>query len=289
MLEAFARVKSFTHGDKRAPHKPILLLLALAGLQRDERWLRFAEVEQTFRDLFFAFGPYRADPRPEYPYWRLQNDGLWTLPLADELRTHQNASGDVPITKLRATNAEAGFTNDLYQALHAQPELANAATAQVLTAGFPPSIHQELLDAVGFQWTIGVRRSRRPGFREEILRLFERRCAVCGYDGRLGMADLAIEAGHIKWHAAGGPDTPDNGVALCSFHHVALDRGAITVDEQLLVQVSQDVAGHRQVEMMLLQYSGQPLIGPQRGSPTPNPEYLAWHQKEVFRSPARAN
>jgi uncharacterized protein len=72
---------------------------------------------------------------------------------------------------------------------------------------------------------VGGRRRRDPRFREEILRIYERRCAVCGYDGRLGTTDLAIEAAHIKWHAAGGPDAAENGLALCSFHHVALEPG----------------------------------------------------------------
>jgi len=287
VLEAFARVKSFTQGDKRAPHKPILLLLALAAVQRGERWLRFSEVEASFRSAFFAFGPYQAAPRLEFPFWRLQNDGIWSLPQAAVLRDHQNASGDVPITRLREVDAQAGFTQELFDALYTSPELVNAVAEQLLAGSFPPSIHQDFLDAIGFQWTLVLRRSRRPAFRVEILRIYERRCAVCGYDGRLGMVDLAIEAGHIKWHAAGGPDTADNGLALCSFHHVALDRGAISIDDRLRVMVSQDVVGTSQVEEMLLRFSGQPLLGPQLGSPRPSHKYLQWHQEEVFCSPAR--
>ena len=42
----------------------------------------------------------------------------------------------------------------------------------------------------------------------------------------LDQETLGIEAAHIKWHQAGGPDTEDNGLALCTLHHKRFDRGA---------------------------------------------------------------
>ena len=288
ILKAFADVRSFSYGDRPAPHKPLMLLLALCALQRNVRWLHFVPVEEAFGQLFRTFGPYRRQPRPQFPFWRLQQDGIWVLPEASRFQVQENASGDVPITLLRDADAQGGFPQELFDSLRSSPELVNAAAAQLLGGAFPPSVHQEILDAVGFR-TGGVsRRPRDPRFREEILRIFERRCAVCGYDGRLGPSDLGIEAGHIKWHAAGGPDSADNGLALCAFHHVALDRGAISVDDDLTVQVSQHVVGASQVDLLLLRHAGQPLIGPLRGAPTPNPIFLAWHREHVFRSPLRA-
>ena len=38
---------------------------------------------------------------------------------------------------------------------------------------------------------------------------------------------VGLEAAHIRWWAADGPDEVDNAVALCSLHHKLLDRGAI--------------------------------------------------------------
>jgi putative restriction endonuclease len=101
------------------------------------------------------------------------------------------------------------------------------------------------------------------------------------------MPHLAIEAAHIKWHAAGGPDEPHNGLALCSFHHVALDRGALSLDDSLRILISQHAHGHAQTELLLLRYSGEMLRLPQRGAPTPHLPFLGWHRKEVFRAPAR--
>jgi len=48
-----------------------------------------------------------------------------------------------------------------------------------------------------------------------VLRAYEYRCAVCGFDVRLGSVSIALDAAHIRWHQAGGPETESNGLALC--------------------------------------------------------------------------
>jgi putative restriction endonuclease len=289
VLASFRAIRSWSHGDRRAPHKPLLLLIALARLQRGEgRWLPFTEIEEPFRELLGQYGPEGSGKNPHYPFWRLRSDGIWEIPEADALAATQTSAGDVRLAELRSIDARGGLRADIYEHLRARPELANTLATQILEDAFPPSLHESILEAVGFPWVMGGRRRRDPRFREEILRIYERRCAVCGYDGRLGTADLAIEAAHIKWHAAGGPDTPENGLALCSFHHVALDRGAMSLDDSLRFLVSQHVNGHIQTETLLLRYAGEPLRLPQRGAPTPQLPFLRWHRKEVFRGPARA-
>jgi putative restriction endonuclease len=118
--------------------------------------------------------------------------------------------------------------------------------------------------------------------------IYEHRCAVCGYDGQLENTDLGIEAAHIKWHAAGGTDTEDNGLALCSFHHKALDRGAIGLDDDRRVLVSQHVRGSHGVGEWLLRFVGEPIRSPQAGEPPPAVGNMGWHRREVFRAPPRA-
>ena len=68
-------------------------------------------------------------------------------------------------------------------------------------------------------------------FRASVTSAYDGRCAFCGFD--LGL----IEAAHIEGVAEGGPDTVDNGLALCPTHHEAFDRGLVLVgdDGSLLV------------------------------------------------------
>ena len=137
----------------------------------------------------------------------------------------------------------------LWETLQHSPALQEELTRQLLDEFWPPTLHNAIRQAIGLPnadtQIVGIRQRiiRSPRFREEVLRAYERRCAICGYDGRLADTLLGLEAAHIKWHAYLGPDQVDNGVTLCSFHHVALDAGALGFSNDLRILVSCDVKG----------------------------------------------
>lgn len=283
----FNKINCWARGDSRAPNKPLLLLMALARVQRGERWLEFKEVESTLRKLLLDFGPPRQTPHPEYPFWRLLRDGIWEVSLQDRVSKDLTKQGDAKVRTLRALSVKGGFNKWIFDALKKDPQLVRICSQTMLEKAFPTSLHDEILEAVGLDFEPLGRQKRDPKFRHEIIRIYERRCAVCGYDGHLGQSTLGLEAAHVKWHAAGGPDVPENGIALCSFHHVAFDRGALSLDDQLRILVSQDVVGRIRLEDLLLRYVGCALGRPQSGTPPPDLEYIRWHRREVFRHPAR--
>jgi putative restriction endonuclease len=289
ILDAFRSIRSWVSGDHRAPHKPLLLLIALAELQRNGgRWIAYNDIEPKLRQLLSDFGPPRRAIHPEYPFWRLTSDELWEVKDANDIKQTLTSSGDVPVTVLRRRQAKAGFTEPFFETLHNRPELMNRAAALLLEQTFPRSLHTAILDAIGYPWVPVTRARRDPEFRAGILRIYEHRCAVCGFDGRLGGTDLGLEAAHIKWFASGGPDTFDNGLALCVFHHHAFDRGAFSLNDELLVIVSKDVYGQNHLDELLLRYNGRPLRPPQAGEPRPDRAYIEWHRREVFWSPPRS-
>jgi putative restriction endonuclease len=119
------------------------------------------------------------------------------------------------------------------------------------------------------------------------MRAYEHRCAVCGFDVRLGNSQLAVEAAHIKWYQAGGPDIVPNGLALCTLHHKMLDRGALTVSLERRVLVSEHAHGTSGFDEWLMAFHGRPMRVPQRPDYQPRDEFLKWHAREVFRSPSR--
>ncbi len=47
-------------------------------------------------------------------------------------------------------------------------------------------------------------------------RAYAYRCAMCGFDGRLGRNPVAIEGAHVRWHSQDGPDDLANAIALCT-------------------------------------------------------------------------
>jgi putative restriction endonuclease len=92
--------------------------------------------------------------------------------------------------------------------------LTPAIASRILEQHFPESLHPDILNAVGLSLeTTVTRRKRDPAFRQRVLKAYEYRCAVCGFDVRLGSVSIALDAAHIRWHQAGGParmETPSN-------------------------------------------------------------------------------
>ena len=104
---------------------------------------------------------------------------------------------------------------------------------------------------------------------------------------RLGNRELGLEAAHIKWHQAGGPDIEVNGLALCVLHHKLFDRGAYSMTLGRTVQVSQLAHGTRGFTEWLLTFHGQRLRQPRSQRYLPEEEFSAWLRREVFRGPGR--
>lgn len=292
ILKRFAKIKTWRRGDKRAPHKPLLLLLSLARLQRGEPKLAsFQETYEPLKKLLIEFGPQRKSYHPEYPFWHLQSDGLWVIPQVEELERdleQRRRKNNPAKSVLIATKAHGGLPEDIDATLRSRPDLVNKIAAQILEEHWETTFHEDILNAVGMPFVqIIQRRKRDPAFRDSILRIYEHRCAVCGYDAILGITDLGIEAAHIHWHSHGGPDSEDNGIALCANHHKAFDRGALTLDDDHRILVSQHLRDTQGARDWLIRFSGKPLLGPQPGCPPPSSDHLEWHRSQVFREPAR--
>jgi putative restriction endonuclease len=289
ILQQFDRIKPWSRGDERAPHKPLLVLYALARWQRGEHGpVPFADVAQDVGDLLREFGPPRQSYHPEYPFWRLQADGLWAVE-ADAPLVPRQGQTDAKKSELLKHNARGAFVGPVQAALDADPSLAGDIAVRLLESHFPRSVHEDILDAVGLSLEppAAEKRPRDAGFRKRVLTAYEYRCAVCGYDVRLGANLLGLDAAHIKWHQAGGPDVESNGLALCVLHHKSFDLGAFTVSAELSVLVSEEVHGSTGLQETLLRHHAQPLRKAQRPEHLPAPSFLDWHGREVFRGRAR--
>ncbi len=137
-------------GDQRAPHKPLLLLLALARIHTDQpRLIPFDDIEKKLTQLLQDFGPSRASYYPELPFWHLQSDQIWEMPSTTGVLT---ASGSISKKYLRDNHVPAGFTQEVYDLLKANPDLLEQVAMQLLEDNFPPTVHQDILDEVGLDF-----------------------------------------------------------------------------------------------------------------------------------------
>ena len=290
-LGLFRRVEQigqWQRGAERAPHKPLLLLYAIGRVARGEpRIVRYAAAEPALRRLLEQFGAPGRRPAPEYPFWYLQNDGLWELEGAAEELPRRSGTKEPRVSALRAGVA-GGLPQWAFTVLGSDRRLRARIVRYLLARNFPRSLHGDLCAELGLPSVSVAGRRRDAQFRQDVLRAYRSRCAICGFDVRLCHQPFGVDAAHVMWWQAGGPCEAANGLALCAVHHRALDRGAIGVSQDRRILVSLDLSGDEAwLERMFYAFSGRPLGEPQRREERPDERFAAWHRREVFRGPPR--
>ena len=287
LLARFATLVTWQSGGQRAPHKPLLILLALAEWQHGRQSLRFEDAHTPLGELLRDYGPARKVNRPEYPFWRLQNDSVWEVTPSSGVQL--GADGGASKGELLRVDATGRFTADIRSAFTADPSLTGVLAQFILQTHFPDSLHQDILEAVGLEIADpragGGRRD--PDFRRIVLTAYEYQCAVCGLQLLLSGSPIALEAAHIQWHQAKGPSTINNGLCLCCLHHKVFDLGAITITQELTVIVSDQVAGLSGFQEHLMSHHKRKLKVPINKADAPSPVFIDWHHQEVFRGTSR--
>jgi putative restriction endonuclease len=203
----------------------------------------------------------------------MRDDGVWAVH-SPVVHTSRQSNTDPLKSELLIHDARAGFPDDVKAAFLVDPAMVTEVAARVLEQHFPESPHSDILDEVGL--SLDARsmqaRKRSPQFRQRVLVAYEFRCAVCSFDLKIGTTPIALDAAHIRWHQAGGPDAECNGLALCVLHHKTFDLGAFTV-------VGFDDA--------LLRHHGEKVRQAQRPEWFPYKAHLMWHREQVFKGSPR--
>ena len=288
IFRKFETLNLWRRDGARAPHKPLLVLYAIGELLRGKsRLLPYSAIDENFGNLLSEFGPRRSRQGTQYPFWRLKSDGIWEVTDADKIRL--TSSGDALKGDLVDFDVHGGFTEEVASHLQTDSVLASEIIQKMLDGHFPPTWHEDILQKVGIELNPKgtIRQKRDPNFRANILKAYEYRCAVCGFDVRVGNQPVALEAAHIKWHQAGGPDLEVNGLSLCSLHHKLFDRGAFTLSNHLEILVSDDAHGSVGFHEWLMRFHGEKLNFPQRQTYYPSENYTRWHVSEVFQGEYR--
>jgi putative restriction endonuclease len=128
----------------------------------------------------------------------------------------------------------------------------------------------------------GRQRRRDSAWREAVIQAWDRQCAFCGYDGQVGGATVGLDAAHVRWFAFDGPDSLDNGLALCVLHHKLFDRGVLGLDHRLRIHVSKTYTARTSSGRALYGLHGR-LLEARPGTPMPAVDHVSWHQREVFK------
>ncbi|MCE7083011.1 phosphorothioated DNA-binding restriction endonuclease [Streptomyces sp. ST2-7A] len=297
-----AKLRRAVSKGHRAPHKPLMLLWLINRFaERGTTEVAYEDLAGPLRGLIEEFGPPAASPvdRPAMPFVHLERE-LW-CPVKGNGEPIP-AGGPRTDRALRGWAARGRLLPEV-ETLLADPAIRAEAVGVLIDHHFTPAWEEPLLAAVGGGLTaletdlarmvISSRAHPRrdPRFALATLKAWARACAMCGYDGRIDGLPVGLEAAHIKWHSHLGPATPDNGLALCALHHGLFDRGALglTPEPEPRIRVSPRYTASGTTGRAVLDLHGAPLRRPEDPKARPAAEYLAWHDREVFRrAPAGA-
>lgn len=279
------KIVTWKAGARRAPNKPLQLLLMIACVQRGTpRMVPFAEMEQPLRDALIAFGPARKSVHPEYPFWHLQNDDVWDVLHDGKIRLRKDSSN--PTAKeLRDKCAAGGFLEKDYQSLKSSSVLQNDVIQDILNAHFPTSVHEDILSFFGLTIT---HKSTDPlksisALRREVLLAYDQTCAISNFSLRLDNTIVGVEPAYLLWPQAGGRNEITNVVAMTPLHRKLFHLGVFTIDTTYRVRVSKRLSANNGFSELMGNYDGKKISLPADRSCHPSQDALEWHREEVFR------
>lgn len=140
-----SNIKVWKRHDEEAPHKPLLLLLALSWVAEGRNRLHtFSAIELPLKNLLIKFGPNRKTYHPEYPFWRLQNDGLWEVTGAERLKRRKGNSDPLK-SELIKENVKGGFPEPIFNLFVKDRHFIDSIVKLILKVYFPSAMHKELI------------------------------------------------------------------------------------------------------------------------------------------------
>ena len=281
-VEKLTRLNQHRRDGVRAPHKPLLVLMALGRLQRtgksDISWVRDANELSTLIDEFGS-GTSRGRSGAAYPFTRLRADDVWLL--------SEDVAND-SVGELSSSEVVGRLTPEIERALLADPVRLASVAGRIVDAQFPATLRDDVLNAVGLA-AAGLApvldpdtRKRDARFRQLIIEAWDRSCAFCEFDGRIDRAVVGVEAAHVRWFNFEGPDEADNGLALCSLHHKLFDRGVLGLRDPETVMVSRAYSANSSEGKRVYDLHDRRLR-PRPGTQLPAPHHVNWHTDQVFR------
>jgi len=282
LIERIDSINVYKKGNNRAPHKPLYLLLLLASLQKGKsRMLSFSDLDPILARALRIFGQRTAGVRPEYPFWRLQHDGLSEVipssPAAYDLR---KGNDDPKKSSLLSSGAQGGLVEADYEMLKSQPGLFSHVCHRILDNHFPLSLHEDILNFFGIMLDRkAVKEDDNVSFRAAVLAEYGYRCSISGFESNAEVRHVGIEATELIWQNHGGDATASNAIAMTTLHRKLFHFGLFTITGDYKVKLSPLMGYPENVGLK----NGRSIELPSKPSAFPSLNALDWHHRWVFR------
>jgi putative restriction endonuclease len=284
LIERIDAINVYKKGTNRAPHKPLYLLFLLASQQKGKpRMLAFSEVSSILSKALQLFGHRTASVNPEYPFWRLQNDGLGQVhPSSSSAYELRQGNNDPKKSSLLKRGATGGLIEADFDLLAEQSQLFDEVCHRILDNHFPTSIHEDLLNYFEIELGSQFRQKnilKSHEFRSAVLSEYGFRCAVSGFESGPNVNFAGLEAAEVIWRNHGGLSVVSNAIAMSTLHRKLFHLGLFAIADDYTLKLSPDLGSAQSVGLR----SGKSVSLPTSSSLFPSLNSLAWHRRWVFR------
>ncbi len=120
---------------------------------------------------------------------------------------------------------------------------------------------------------------RDPDFGPKVKSAYQDKCAVCGSQRYAPDGRPEVEAAHIRSAVSdNGPDSIENGVALCRLHHWGFDKGWFSIDDDysIIVRDEPEINGYDE----FVKLEGEELHLPEDEKLHPETRFLQFHREK---------
>lgn len=150
ILTQFSKVRYGRYKGVVTPHKQLLILFVLIKYRcNSERLIPYCEIESALAKISKRYFPEIKVFHANYPFWRLQNDGVWEVTQIEHF-SHRSLKSDINRREFIRHDAYGGLTEPLYRAISADTELCDT-TIRMVAGNLPNAIQNDILWDLGFE------------------------------------------------------------------------------------------------------------------------------------------
>ena len=144
VIRRFENLRVWKKGDKTAPHKPLLVLYAIGSLLKGKSRLhKYSDIDKILENLLSEFSSTGPPQGTDHPFCRLQTDEIWKVIGADEIDVKDQEYPSK--ADLIAYNVRGGFTEEVFNLLKTETDLAFEIVQKILDIHFSPELHAKIL------------------------------------------------------------------------------------------------------------------------------------------------
>ena len=311
-LKKLRRSKNLKLGS--APHKPILFLAIIEGVEKGEIYSNrisiTPELVLSFKDIWSKLVVTNHSPNFALPFFHMKSEPFWRLISINGGTIPLSSSGSIKsLGALKDSLAFAEIDKELLTLLF-DPISREVIKIELLDFYFSETknmffnskndyvseIEMQVLndDRQTYSQRVEELQSKmqvndfeeeiyaRCGiFKREIPKIYNYTCAISGLRVEATINAQLVDACHIVPFAVSKDDTIGNGFSLTPTLHRAFDRGLITINDDYIVRIS-PVLTEVESAYSLKQFEGKQMKLPEKMQHYPLQQNFEWHRKEKY-------